>query len=697
MKNILFKLLFVLLLVLSVTFMACGTEEKEPEPEKDPDPVTEPIEDEPTEEPPSEEIDFSIINEYILKLFNNLEISEDIDLPTEIAALKAKLEWIYDSPYLVDGKFNPPAVDEELMTKVIITFMGVKEELDVLFKLKGSNKYTLEDVEAYLMDNYDGLEISSDIEFPLYLDEFGASLIWESGEDEYLTSEGKFTAPILDLENDLFVTIILNGKRKEVDLTVTLKGWGTEMDVIKDWVNKQIPKELTTSIRLPISHNRYKSTLSWTSSDEAHMTSEGYITKDPDNDIEVTLTCNIEYNGEKDTVTVKTKVLKLSNSEKNFEVKDWLDSLFSDVEEVNGDINLPIVYEKYGAKITWKSNSPGIITESGKYNIPISDRVVSLVATSTIGDSTVSMTYSFKTYGKQISDVWEGVNKILSYIALEHITNFTYITYGGQAGYERNKVQEYGYLLFVTQDKSVITDRMLDYTYGHCRTGIKKTSTEYIVIHDTWNTSPSAGALAHANYLSNINDDPNGDYISWHFVIDEDYAVQQLPLDEVAYHAGDGSHVYGDTYYNTTYKYQSIGGGNRNGIGIETCVNFGTNYTNVMRRCAKLVAELLIDYNLGLERVKQHHDFSGKDCPCVMRNNNRWEEFLNMVEIFYYCKTVLKDVTFKWTSLSPTILDNEGHIINHPGEETVVRYKVEVTYLGETKTFEFSSIVDALK
>lgn len=557
--------------------------------------------------------------------------------------------------------------------------------------------YSFSDVEKYLMDNFDGIEVSGDIDFPTFLEEYNATLIWESGEDEYLSNEGKFTAPILDLEDDIFVTVIIGGKEKEVDLCVTLKGWGTEMDVIKEWVKKQVPESLTTSIRLPQTHNRYQSTITWVSSDNEHMTNEGYITKDPYEDKVITLSCHILYNNEETDLEIKTIVLKLSNSEKNFEVKDWLDGLFSDFEEIKEDIALPTTDPKYGAVITWKSNSPGIVSESGKYNVPISDRVVSLVATSTIGDSSISMTYSFNAYGKPITDVWQGVEKILSYIALEHITNFTYITYGGQAGYERNKVQEYGYLLFYTGDKSVITDRMLDYTYGHCRTGIKKASTEYIVIHDTWNTSPSADAIAHANYLKNINDNPSGDYISWHFVIDENYAVQQLPLDEVAYHAGDGSHVYGDTYYNDYYKYQSIGGGNRNGIGIETCVNYGCNYTDVMRRCARLVAELLIDYNLGLERVKQHHDFSGKNCPCVMRENHRWEEFLNMVEIFYYGKTVLKDVTFKWTSLSPDILDNEGHIINHPKEETTVKYKVEVTYMGTTKTFEFTSKVDALK
>ena len=60
-------------------------------------------------------------------------------------------------------------------------------------------------------------------------------------------------------------------------------------------------------------------------------------------------------------------------------------------------------------------------------------------------------------------------------------------------------------------------------------------------------------------------------------------------------------------------------------------------------------------------------------------------------------KTTLKDVNFKWTSLSPDIMDNTGKIINHPGNETKVKYKVEVTYKDSTKVFEFESILDELE
>ena len=163
---------------------------------------------------------------------------------------------------------------------------------------------------------------------------------------------------------------------------------------------------------------------------------------------------------------------------------------------------------------------------------------------------------------------------------------------------------------------------------------------------------------------------------------------QSLPLDEVAYHAGDGSHVYGDVYHNADYnKTDCIGGGNRNGIGIESCVNAGADYNDTMRNMAKLVAELLIQYNLGFDRVKQHWHFSCKDCPNVIRTTGRWELFIYLVQLEYFVKTQLSDVTFEWSSIDSNI-DNTGHIFV---KSATVNYSVKVTYNGESKTYPLST------
>lgn len=70
------------------------------------------------------------------------------------------------------------------------------------------------------------------------------------------------------------------------------------------------------------------------------------------------------------------------------------------------------------------------------------------------------------------------------------------------------------------------------------RPGTIKTSTEYVVVHDTASAAPTANALAHAKYVSN-----GGGGTSWHYSSGDDAIYHQVPDDEVAYHAGDGTSV----------------------------------------------------------------------------------------------------------------------------------------------------------
>ena len=101
----------------------------------------------------------------------------------------------------------------------------------------------------------------------------------------------------------------------------------------------------------------------------------------------------------------------------------------------------------------------------------------------------------------------------------------------------------------------------------------------------------------------------------------------------------------------------------------------------------KLVAWLLIEYNLTPDRVKQHNTFSGKNCPQVLRENNRWDEFMILVKLNYYAMSQLKDIKIEYTSLNPDLMDDTGKILKKVASGTQVSYLVKVTYNGETKTY----------
>ncbi len=139
----------------------------------------------------------------------------------------------------------------------------------------------------------------------------------------------------------------------------------------------------------------------------------------------------------------------------------------------------------------------------------------------------------------------------------------------------------------------------------------------YIVIHETDNTSANATAEAHNEY---IHENCWKEMKSWHYTVDDTEIWHHLPDNEMAYHAGDSTRNEG---------------GNRNGIGIELCVNEGGDFDATMENAAQLTAYLLLKYDLTIDAVKQHQDFSGKLCPSTIISQNRWEEFLTMVQTAY--------------------------------------------------------------
>jgi N-acetylmuramoyl-L-alanine amidase len=148
------------------------------------------------------------------------------------------------------------------------------------------------------------------------------------------------------------------------------------------------------------------------------------------------------------------------------------------------------------------------------------------------------------------------------------------------------------------------------------RPGTKLDGPRYITIHDTDNAGKGAGAASHARYLKRTTDD--GPATSWHFTVDDQGVYQHLPLDEVAWHAGDG---------------HTPGGGNRASLGIKICENSDGDRAKAEDRAAWLTARLLARFSLGLEKVAPHqHWYPEKSCPHILPHRpGGWDAFLRDV------------------------------------------------------------------
>lgn len=145
-------------------------------------------------------------------------------------------------------------------------------------------------------------------------------------------------------------------------------------------------------------------------------------------------------------------------------------------------------------------------------------------------------------------------------------------------------------------------------TYG--RNNRKRT----VTVHQTGNTKPSATAQMHANLQSNLN--PRG--ASWHWQVDDKEAIQSFDHSAQCWHAGDGR-----------------GPGNLDSIAVEICINDGADYKKAVENGANLVRKILDDEGLSVKDVKQHYDWSRKNCPAQIRAGKdgiTWNDFLALVE-----------------------------------------------------------------
>jgi N-acetylmuramoyl-L-alanine amidase CwlA len=141
----------------------------------------------------------------------------------------------------------------------------------------------------------------------------------------------------------------------------------------------------------------------------------------------------------------------------------------------------------------------------------------------------------------------------------------------------------------------------------------KKLAATSITIHNTDNEDPGANAAAHAKYQKGA--DARKRKVSWHFTVDDKSVYQSLPINEVGWHANKG---------------------NATSIGIEICMNAGLDAPAAYKRAALLTAVLAFQNKIKVpSQIRQHHDWSGKHCPRVLRDKpNGWKDFLEQIKQF---------------------------------------------------------------
>lgn len=154
--------------------------------------------------------------------------------------------------------------------------------------------------------------------------------------------------------------------------------------------------------------------------------------------------------------------------------------------------------------------------------------------------------------------------------------------------------------------------------------GIKcpyKMTPKYITVHNTDNDASAENEVAYMRR--------NNLQTSFHVAVDDNEVVYGVPFNRNAWHAGDGG----------------SGTGNRLSIGVEICYSKsgGTRFDKAEKNAAKWIAKELKARGWGIDRVKRHKDWSGKNCP--KRTMSRgWQRFLDMIKTEMQGKAPTKPV-----------------------------------------------------
>lgn len=153
----------------------------------------------------------------------------------------------------------------------------------------------------------------------------------------------------------------------------------------------------------------------------------------------------------------------------------------------------------------------------------------------------------------------------------------------------------------------------IDIVYTYYTTHYPMTP-RYVTIHNA--ATKGSAKQIHEYNKACITGAPDG-IKSWHYSVDEAEAYQALPDNINAWHAGDGN-----------------GPGNRESISIEIArdLDYSTDlYQRSEDNAARLAAFLLKKYNLSVNDLRRHYDWSGKICPHRIIEADSWDDFKSKV------------------------------------------------------------------
>lgn len=405
---------------------------------------------------------------------------------------------------------------------------------------------------------------------------------------------------------------------------------------VESYVRSFIKSPTRQDLKLKTTYYSTAVEISYISSNPNVLTNDGkYIEHEYDE--EVVLKCVVKLEDKMYVFDINITSTGIPDSEKLEITKNWLDNYFKTTEIKEGTV-LPTTHPDYGGRIRWVCEDPTVIVDNKTVNLPVNGGLYRLIAEITFPTpaayeivqypvllNATSLSKEERTINFIKQSITPTVGSFINlYDGTEVVINRDHII-----NIEDDLVQHWhsGY-------KQSMPQSALDRVYE----GYELKNDDnvlWVVVHETGmaRSGITAEYLAKSQYQNAYVG--GGREASWNYTVDDGTVYQSYEDNVACWHASDGS---------------TKGGGNRNGIGIEMCVNTDGEFNAAMRSDARLIAHLLRTYNLGMANIKQHFDFAynDKNCPENIRNDRRWFEMLGMIAREYTSVELLQDVDVEY-------------------------------------------------
>lgn len=616
------------------------------------------------------------------------------------------------------------------LIKIIVSFIFILSLTSCANNNSQQNSSTdLDEVASWIEEQINPYVIDGNLVLPTKYLDTDIEISWTSSNERIMTNEGKILKR--DATNVSEITLFYsisdqeNSKSGSIDVHV----YPRTFDYVSNQFKVQFPDKIYESLEniYPDIVKNYNVT--WTSSNPEIFSNEGIYTQ-PAEDTLITINYRVNVTEEiyKD-YSFDVLVVVVSDDKKINLVSSWIENEIIPDLNVSEDIALPTTHPILGTTISWTTSDENIISEDGTVTRYVFDRYVELSCTIEYESKILQKNYWFTVKALDTTKMTEEeiLTNFISAIAVDEISQVYFSEY-------TDITQSFNTLKFFDNEWKEQIEWIAPIENNN-RPGTKISKVEFVLVHDTANNNKNAAGEAHAVYVEN-----GGGGTSFQYTVGNDGIYHLIPNDEVAYHAGDGTstafklsdtgvkatgerpHVTIDesgyfafngvvgnikipsdatihsqivpsglivevgpngnywlnaNYYNKSFGYISNFGGNLNSIGIETCVDQGSDYHKTLRYNTDLVARLLIENNLDVCRVIQHNNTAGKYCPAAMITENYWQIFRDAVSLEKFGMENFEGLTFEWTSHSD-ILTDDGYISLKVGEAKEVSYSVVV-------------------